>query len=375
MRPSPAPRSLTQDLHKPPGEARGQPPNRSLPCSLGWGPRPSPRWSALPGRGHSAKAWVTCKPRDRPWGSRWPHGAASGTSVTAPSPVVQSSRLSAERGKAGRGLAGDPGPSSRPSSVCKGFLVLSFSCVESRGGCQPSPAAQGVGRAELVLWASLWVREAQQVWGRGGSGGPDHWLRRPCGGSRRPGPHRGSHPSLPREPVVPPGGHAQLPAGLHLGARVQQCAPSVRGAPGPGLGLGGRADAHSGVGDLGGSGSCSGLPTAVPTVPPQPGLGLQQVCVPGLGHCQQSPGQPQPEPGNRVSPHRRAAAGAQGAGLGLRHRGERAGDGCWARAAWSRGTCSPMAWGWWETRAVPQGCLGPSHLEGWSLPLDPLRPW
>ncbi|XP_054574213.1 tectonin beta-propeller repeat-containing protein 1 isoform X1 [Eptesicus fuscus] len=48
---------------------------------------------------------------------------------------------------------------------------------------------------------------------------------------------------------------------------------------------------------------------------------LDQVCVPGLGHCQQSPGQPQPEPGNRVSPHRRAAAGAQGAGLGLRHRG------------------------------------------------------
>lgn len=50
--------------------------------------------------------------------------------------------------------------------------------------------------------------------------------------------------------------------------------------------------------------------------------GLQRACVPGLGHRQQSPGEPQPEPRNRVSSHRRAAPRAQGAGLGLRHRGE-----------------------------------------------------
>lgn len=36
--------------------------------------------------------------------------------------------------------------------------------------------------------------------------------------------------------MVPPGGDAQLPAGLQLGARVQQRVPSICGALGPGLG-------------------------------------------------------------------------------------------------------------------------------------------
>lgn len=49
-----------------------------------------------------------------------------------------------------------------------------------------------------------------------------------------PGPH--DHPCLPREPVVPPRGDAQLPSGLQLGARVQQCAQCVCGAAGSGLG-------------------------------------------------------------------------------------------------------------------------------------------
>lgn len=49
-------------------------------------------------------------------------------------------------------------------------------------------------------------------------------------------------PSLSREPVVSPGGDAQLPAGLQLGACVQQRVPSVRGAPGPGLGARGGGD-------------------------------------------------------------------------------------------------------------------------------------
>lgn len=56
-------------------------------------------------------------------------------------------------------------------------------------------------------------------------------------------------PSLPRKPVVSPGGDAQLPAGLQLGACVQQRAPSVRGAPGPGLGAwGGGGEAQGGFG-------------------------------------------------------------------------------------------------------------------------------
>ncbi|XP_026303398.1 uncharacterized protein LOC111526381 [Piliocolobus tephrosceles] len=80
--------------------------------------------------------------------------------------------------------------------------------------------------------------------------------------------------SFPRKPVVSPGDHAQLPAGLQLGARVQQRVPSVRGASGP-----------------------------------------------GLGDRQQSAGQPQPEPGDGVSSHGRAAPRAQGPWLGLRHRG------------------------------------------------------
>lgn len=167
-------------------------------------------------------------------------------------------------------------------------------------------------------------------------------------------------PSLPREPVVPPGSHAQLPAGLQLGARVQQRAPRVRGAPGPGLML------TLGWGPRG-LGSCSGLPTAAPTVPPRPRLGLQQVCVLGLGHRQQSAGQPQPEPGHRVSPHRRAAPGAQGAGLGLRHRGERVGmaAGC---------TCSPLAWGWWETGQSLRGPWAPAVWKDGLCPRPPAAP-
>ena len=75
----------------------------------------------------------------------------------------------------------------------------------------------------------------------------------------------------PREPVVPPGGHTQLPAGHQLGTRVQQRAPRVRGAPGPGLGRQGRGvGACPGVGDLGGDpGFCSGLPAAVSAAPLQ----------------------------------------------------------------------------------------------------------
>lgn len=79
--------------------------------------------------------------------------------------------------------------------------------------------------------------------------------------ARRPGPHGGSRPSVPREPVVPPGGHAQLPAGLQLGARVQQRAPRVRGAPGPGLG-----PAWGGVGGERGWGA--GFPLESPLPPP-----------------------------------------------------------------------------------------------------------
>jgi hypothetical protein len=40
--------------------------------------------------------------------------------------------------------------------------------------------------------------------------------------------------SLPREPVVPSRDHPQLPAGLQLGACIQQCTQSVCGTPGPG---------------------------------------------------------------------------------------------------------------------------------------------
>lgn len=45
----------------------------------------------------------------------------------------------------------------------------------------------------------------------------------------------------------------------------------------------------------------------------------QQKSVPGLGDCQQSPGEPWPEPGNSVSSHGCPASGAQGTGLGLWH--------------------------------------------------------
>lgn len=72
---------------------------------------------------------------------------------------------------------------------------------------------------------------------------------------------------------------------------------------------------------LGSLGSLPGLPTPTPADPLQLGR-LHRACVPGLGHRQQSPGQPWAEPGDGVSPHRRAAPRAQGARLGLRHRGE-----------------------------------------------------
>lgn len=45
----------------------------------------------------------------------------------------------------------------------------------------------------------------------------------------------------------------------------------------------------------------------------------QQKSVPGLGDCQQSPGEPWPEPGDGVSSHGCPASGAQGTGLGLWH--------------------------------------------------------
>lgn len=119
--------------------------------------------------------------------------------------------------------------------------------------------------------------------------------------------------SFPREPVVPSRDHPQLPAGLQLGSCVQQCAPSVCGATGPGeveeirlLGCGKR-------------GSLSGLSPVHPAAPLRLGQELQQKSVPGLGNCQQSPGEPWPEPGDGVSSHGCPASGAQGTGLGLRH--------------------------------------------------------
>lgn len=67
--------------------------------------------------------------------------------------------------------------------------------------------------------------------------------------------------SLPREPMVPSRDHPQLPAGLQLGACVQQCAQSVRGATGPGeveeIGLLGH----------GKRGPLSGLPLLYPAAP------------------------------------------------------------------------------------------------------------
>lgn len=103
-----------------------------------------------------------------------------------------------------------------------------------------------------------------------------------------------------REPVVPSRDHPQLSPGLQLGARVQQCAQSVCGTAGPGEGTAG--DWQRGRGS-----------------PLQLGQELQPSSVPGLGDCQQSPGEPWPEPGDSVSSHGCPASGTQGAGLGLRH--------------------------------------------------------
>lgn len=83
--------------------------------------------------------------------------------------------------------------------------------------------------------------------------------------------------------------------------------------------------------------------------------GLQPARVPGLGHRQQSPGEPQSEQGDRVSPNRRAAAGAQGSGLGLRHRGEQAGGARPRHAPCSGPTGGGLAWGWREARTESLG--------------------
>lgn len=107
--------------------------------------------------------------------------------------------------------------------------------------------------------------------------------------------------------------------------------------------------------------------------------GLQPARVPGLGHRQQSPGEPQSEQGNRVSPNRRAAAGAQGSGLGLRHRGEQAG-GAAARARAARPRHAPcsgptgggLAWGWREARTESLG--GPRASSLWKGGLCLLTP-
>lgn len=99
---------------------------------------------------------------------------------------------------------------------------------------------------------------------------------------------------------------------------------------------------------------CSGFPLWSPHCCPHsptgarggPATGL----FPGLGHRQQSPGEPQPEPGNRVSSHRRAAPRAQGPGLGLRH---------WGEQGWAQGS--------FTGRAVHT--LGPEGSPSWDLAL------
>ena len=170
------------------------------------------------------------------------------------------------------------------------------------------------------------------------------------------GAARGSHPATRRAPAgnTRPTTCAACPWG-----------PWTRsGATGAG---GGRLPWGRGLG--GGSGFLLWSPRCRLRGPPAAvGPGLQRVCVPGLGHRRQSPGEPKPEPGNCVSPHGCAAPGAHGAGLGLWHRGEQ---------GWARGGCAGLglralrALGWEAPGRAPQES---NRLEGWSLPLDPWQP-
>lgn len=196
---------------------------------------------------------MTCEPATGPRGAEWPHGAASGASVTAPVPVVPLSWLSKARKDR---LAGDPGSSSRLSSVCKECLVFSFSCVESRGGWQPSPAAQWHWVWGGQSWSSGLLSRCESgkpskcgdAGGGGQDRGSDHWLRRPCGGSQRPGPHHGSHLLSPgnlwyRQGVTP--SYPQGSSWEHVSNNVRR----VSVGPLDQVGGSGQADARSGVGD------------------------------------------------------------------------------------------------------------------------------
>ena len=192
---------------------------------------------------------------------------------------------------------------------------------------------------------------------------------RPRSGSRRSGPH-GIGASLPgnlwcRQGVTP--SYPQGTSWEHASNNVRRVSVGPLDqvwATGAG---GGRLPWGRGLG--GGSGFLLWSPRCRLRGPPAAvGPGLQRVCVPGLGHRRQSPGEPKPEPGNCVSPHGCAAPGAHGAGLGLWHRGEQ---------GWARGGCAGLglralrALGWEAPGRAPQES---NRLEGWSLPLDPWQP-
>lgn len=207
------------------------------------------------------------------------------------SPVPFAFRLPSRRAGPGEGQSRNwnQGFASRPWSLYlfKQFLVLRLSCVERDNSppaqwgdaeAQVESSVEGVELAPAPAFLSLGRQEPQQVWGQP-----------PL--SPWPDPEVGPNtlgPSLSREPVVPPGGDAQLPAGLQLGARVQQRVPSVRGAPGPGLGARGGGVRGGGrrrtlaLGAWGAPGSCSGLPAVIPAVPPELGAG------PSPGLCSRS---------------------------------------------------------------------------------------
>lgn len=301
----------------------------------------------------------------------------------APLPVGPLSPVS--KARKGQVLDRALGPWSRAHALhlCNEFLVRSSSCVESREGASPAlpvgarGAERGGGRAGCSGHPPhRGLVGPQHGWEQKAGRPSNQWLCRPEAGPwARAWASPPAMPSLHREPVAPPGGRARLPAGLRLGARVQQRAPCVRGAPGPGLGSGpwgARAPLPSP--------HCHSPLPPPPPAPQQSGPGLQQVCLPGLGHRQQSPGQPQPEPGNRVSPHGRAATAAHRAGLGLRHRGEPPAEGG-RPGQGSKGTLCvlgppglQLAWVGGKPRRSPQGSPGPSRLGGWALPPDPLPP-